>query len=175
MENRHVEEPYEAYERPLNFEKVWQMFQETDRLLTEKFRETDKKINDLTALFTSQWGKLVESLVEGDLISLLNRRGIRVESVIQRRKGSRDGRNFEFDLIAVNTNEIVIVEVKTTLRPDDIKDFIEKLNEARVFMPEYKQMKVYGGVAFIRADAGAERMAEHQGLFVIRSGKGSSE
>ena len=76
------EEPLAQYSKPLDFEQVWQMFQETDKILTEKFQETDlqfketdkkfqetdKKIKELTALFTSQWGKLVESLVEGDLI-----------------------------------------------------------------------------------------------------------
>ena len=43
---------------------------ETDR----KFQETDKRIREAFDLFTSQWGKLVESLVEGDLIRTLNER-----------------------------------------------------------------------------------------------------
>ena len=88
---------------PLSFEKVWLMFQETDkkfqepdkllsekfketdRLLTEKFKETDKKLNQLERLFTSQWGKLVESLVEGDIITILNQRGIKVTDTLKRR------------------------------------------------------------------------------------------
>jgi len=46
-------------------------FQETDRMLSTKFSETDKKIRKLDQLFTSQWGKLVDSLVEGDLVKSL--------------------------------------------------------------------------------------------------------
>jgi hypothetical protein len=72
------------------------MFQETDRILSEKFKETDKqfketdrKIRELDRLFTSQWGKLVESLVEGDLIKLLKEREILVESIIPRRRGNK--------------------------------------------------------------------------------------
>ncbi|MBN3034662.1 MAG: hypothetical protein JW861_03695 [Bacteroidales bacterium] len=61
-----AEEPLPQYEKPEDFEQVWKMFQETDRILTEKFQETDKKLNKLEQLFTSPWGKLVESLVEGD-------------------------------------------------------------------------------------------------------------
>ena len=53
-------------------------FKETDRMLSEKFKETDKKLNKLEQLFTSQWGKLVESLVEGDIVNLLNQKGINV-------------------------------------------------------------------------------------------------
>jgi len=98
----------ESITSPLSFEKVWIMFQETDkrfketdkiltekfqetdRLLTEKFQETDKKLNKLEQLFTSQWGKLVESLVEGDVIKILNERGIEVTDTLRRRTGRRD-------------------------------------------------------------------------------------
>lgn len=41
-------------ETELNFEKVWQLFQETDRM----FQETDKKMKTLQELFEGQWGKL---------------------------------------------------------------------------------------------------------------------
>jgi len=47
-------------ETELNFEKVWQLFQETDRM----FQETDKKMKTLQELFEGQWGKLVESLLQ---------------------------------------------------------------------------------------------------------------
>ena len=130
---------------PISFEKVWLMFQETDRkfqetdrILTEKFqetdikfRETDKKLNKLERLFTSQWGKLVESLVEGDVITILNQRGIEVTDTLRRRSGRRDGIDYEFDIIAINGSEIVIIEVKTTLRPEDVRDFLKKLKQAK--------------------------------------------
>jgi len=159
------QEPVVNYSKPLDFEQVWQMFQETEK----QFRETDKKIKELAALFTSQWGKLIESLVEGDLVRLLNQRGIPVESVLQRRKGSKEGHNYEFDMIAVNGDEIVIVEVKTTLRPQDVSDFLETLNKAKVFMPEYKDRIIYGAVAFITSNSKCDRMAANAGLFVVKA------
>jgi len=141
MENNNIaEEPMVPYSQPLDFQQVWRMFQETDKKFqeTEKlFKETDKKIRKLDQLFTSQWGKLVESLVEGDLIKLLKEKAIRVERTTQRAKGNYQGENFEYDIIAYNGNEIVIVEVKTTLRPDDVDDFHKKLWKAKTFMPEY--------------------------------------
>ena len=42
------------YGQPLTFEKVWQMFQETDRMFKEtgkKFEETDRKIDRLAKLY----------------------------------------------------------------------------------------------------------------------------
>ena len=177
MENDSVNELLAAYSQPLNFDQVWLMFQETDKKFKEtnkKFKETDKKFKELSALFTSQWGKLVESLVEGDLVNLLNQRGIQVESTLQRRKGNLDGENFEFDIIAVNSHEIVIVEVKTTLRVDDVDYFHKKVWKAKRYMPEYADKKIYGGVAFITADGASDRMAEKLGFFVIRATGNSS-
>lgn len=168
-----------SHDGPLSFEKVWLMFQETDKKFKEtdkkfqetdkKFKETDKKLNQLERLFASQWGKLVESLVEGDIITILNQRGIEVTDTIKRRKGRRDGIDYEFDIIAINGSEIVIVEVKTTLRPEDIRNFLKKLKQAKNWMPEYAEKRIYGAVAFISEDAGTAEMADKKGLFVIRA------
>jgi len=177
-----IKEPLSTYEKPVSFDEVWKLFKETekqfketDARLDKRFKETDKKIRELSNLFTTQWGRLVESLVEGELIKLLVDRGLNVESVLQRRKGSKNGVSYEFDLIAENTDEIVIVEVKTTLRPDDVKHFLKKLHQAKTFMPVYKNMKIYGAVAFLTAVSGSEQMAEKQGLFVIRATGNSSK
>jgi len=164
-DNNQANDPAVPYNKPLDFDQVWQLFQETNK----KFKETDKKIKELASLFTSQWGKLIESLVEGDLIKLLNGRGIKVERTLQRMKGNREGQNFEYDIVAVNNTDIVIVEVKTTLRPQDVSDFHEKLWKAKQFMPEYKEMTIYGGVAFLTAEGASDRMAEKIGLFTIKA------
>jgi Holliday junction resolvase len=181
-------EPAVPYGQPLDFQQVWLLLKETDRILTEKFqetdkkfqeteklfKETDKKIRKLDQLFTSQWGKLVESLVEGDLIRLLNTKGIKVRRTSQRVKGNHEGKNFEYDIIAYNGEEIVIVEVKTTLRPDDVNDFHEKIWKSKVYLPEYANKIVYGAIAFITADGSSDCMAEKQGFFVIRATGSSS-
>lgn len=152
-------------------------FQETERLLKEqsretdrKFQETDRKLNQLERLFTSQWGKLMESLVEGDLVELLIQRGIPITDTTTRLKGQRaDGGNYEFDIIAHNGEEMVVVEVKTTFRPQDVEDFLERLRQMKQWIPRYAHNRIYGAVAWLTADAGAERMVENRGLFSIRA------
>ncbi len=181
-----AEDILSQYERPLTFEKVWAMFQETDKMFKEteksfqetdkkfketdkKFQETDKSLSRLEDLFTSQWGRLIESLVEGDLLGLLNRYGIPVNTVSERTKGSYQGNNFEFDLMARNGDEVVIVEVKTTLRPDDVKHFIKKLENAKTWMPGIRHNTLYGAMAYLKQDANAADMAMNKGLLVIRA------
>jgi len=119
-------------------------------------------------------GKLVESLVEGDLIALLKQRRVDVTDTFKRRSMRRNGISYEFDIVPITANEIVIVEVKTTLRPGDIRDFLKKLKMARTWMPEYSNKKVLGAVAFLTEDSGTSALAERKGLFVIRAPKDSA-
>ena len=170
--NNQAEEPNVAYNKPLNFDEVWKMFQETDKQFKEtdkKFKETDKRMKELQYLFTSQWGKLIESLVKGDLVRVLNEHGIPVHDTSERRKGNHEGTSYEFDIIARNGEEVVIVEVKTTLRPDDVKDFMEKMNHVKEWIGEFKNNTIYGAMAFLVDEAGSARMAEKRGLFIIRA------
>ena len=44
---------------------------ETDRLLTKQAEDSERSLSKLKGVFTSQWGELVESLVQGDLLPLL--------------------------------------------------------------------------------------------------------
>lgn len=137
------------------------------------FQETDRRIARAEKLFTSEWGKLIEALVEGELIPLLNQRGIPVITTSQRMHGKKiiDGKEveWEFDIIAKNEQEVVIVEVKTDLGIRDVNRFIEKLEIAEKLSGEFAGKKIYGAVAFIRKSSDADKYAYRKGLFVIRA------
>src|SRR3990167_10312081 len=164
------------------FQETDRKFQESERVLTEKFQETDKqfkatdrKLREVEGLFTGKWGRLMEALVEGDLLKLLQRKNIKVDKTFSRIKFNYQNRNGEIDIIAMNGNEIVLVEVKTTLVPEDVKDFIEKtLAIYKKVFPEYKNRKVYGAVAYLNAESHAELNAERMGLYVIKAVGSSS-
>ena len=80
-----------------------------------------------------------------------------------------DGKQYEFDIIVHNGDEIIVVEVKTTLDVDDVKHFIEKLKCFKKVFPEYADKKIYGAVAYIVADAGSDKYSENKKLFVIKA------
>lgn len=169
------------------FESVWALFQETDRkfkesqkeyderfkdterLLKERDKQLTRKLNKLEELFTSQWGKLIETLVEGDLVHLLNDYGIEVRSTAQREKGYYNDRQYEFDIIAKNGTDIVVVEVKTTLKVKHVKEFISNLKKFQEIMPGYADKNIYGAVAYLQADERSQIYADSQKLFVIRA------
>ena len=167
-----------------NLKEISVSQKETDRIaketkkelkeLAREIKETDKQLKKTDALFNTKWGKLVESLVEGKLIALLRSRGIDVSETCQRVEASRTDetgeiQQQEIDIIASNGTEVVAVEVKTILTPEDIKYFIGTLRDFKFYFPRYKNETVYGAVAYLRSESKAPLFAEKQGLFVIRA------
>ena len=137
--------------------------------LREQMKDTDRRLKKTDELFNSQWGKLVESLVEGDLVALLQERSVEVQSTHRRVDGRRNGDHYEFDILAINGKEVVVVEVKTTLRSEDVTHFLGKLARFTEYEPVWTGKKIFGAVAYLKTDASVQAYAERQGLFVIRA------
>ena len=146
--------------------------QERERLERQReidAKESKKRVDKMESMFNMQWGRLVESLVEGDLVPLLQAHGINVQQTTRQHKGCFKGRNYEFDIIAIDGDTIVVVEVKTTLSPSDVKDFLERLSNVRQWIPIYSDKRVLGAVAYLQQSGAATAMAAKRGLFVIRA------
>ena len=144
--------------------------QERDRQWEKSRAEADARLRRAEQMFTGHWGKLVESLVEGDLTRLLRARGVEVAMVASRVELALDPQRREIDLLAANGEEVVAVEVKTTMKVADVRRFVELLDEVRELLPvALRRMRIYGGMAYLRAEEEAARYAERRGLYVIRA------
>ncbi len=147
--------------------------QETNEQLAKQSKKTDKKMREVIGLFTSQWGKLMEALVKPDALRLFQERGIEVSYCMRRVEAKIGGRTMEIDLLLENGQVVIVLEVKTTLKGDDVKEFLaEELGEFLTFFPRYRNYKVYGGVAAIDVDEGVDKYAYRNGLFVLMVGGG---
>ena len=138
----------------------------TQKETSQQMKETDKKIKAVIGDFGNRWGKLGENLVKGHLVQRLKERGIEVERVITNAKNA----STEFDIIAVNGTEVVVVEVKATLDPSDVSEFAEDIKNFKIWWPEFKDKTIYGAMAFlIKANKQANNLAQKQGFFVIEA------
>lgn len=119
--------------------------------------------------------QLMVSLVAEDVVPLLEQRGIPVDRTIKGAIGWRNGLKCRVDLLVVSDREVVIVEVRTTLRSRHLTHFPGKLDRFTHWFPEYRNHTILGAVAYLRSDLYVIACAVRQGLFVIRAaGKSAS-
>ncbi|MBF0143173.1 MAG: DUF3782 domain-containing protein [Magnetococcales bacterium] len=152
---------------------------ETDRQVKEtgaQLRETDLKVKEVSTQIGrlgGRWGEFVEGLVAPACETLFAERGIPVHKVSRRVKAKRPGnRHMEIDLLVVNTDAVVLVEVKSRLTEGDVREHLTRLAEFKDFFQEYAGMRVMGAVAGIVIEENVERFAVNEGLFVmVQSGE----
>jgi hypothetical protein len=143
---------------------------ETERILKEQSLKTDRQITRLSKEIGNlggKWGRFVENMVAPACETLFLNREIPVHQVSQRVRKRLDGKTLEIDVLVTNENHVLVVEVKSSLSVDDVKELIKNLTEFRQFFPEYNHKQLYGAVAGIEIEEGADKYAYRQGLFVL--------
>ncbi|MBF0438729.1 MAG: DUF3782 domain-containing protein [Magnetococcales bacterium] len=153
-------------------QELQQNWEQRSQELDRQMRETDRKIKEVSSQIGDlggRWGDFVEGIVAPACDRLFTERGIAVHRVSSRVKGkSLDGmRRMEIDLLVDNTDSVVLVEVKSNLTVDDVKDHLKRLSGFKEFFPRYVTSRVYGAVAGIVISAEADQFAMKKGLFVI--------
>ncbi|MCZ0932470.1 MAG: hypothetical protein OXJ52_04885 [Oligoflexia bacterium] len=86
----------------------------------------------------------MESLVKGYLLKILNERGIGFKNTYRNVKSNYGKDQYEYDIVAGNGKETVVVEVKTTLRVQHIKSFLEDIKKLSRRLSMYKDKTIYG-------------------------------
>jgi len=152
------------------FQETERRFQETERILKEQSLKTDRQITRVSQEIGNlggKWGRFVENMVAPACETLFLNRQIPVHQVSQRVRKRLDGKTLEIDVLVTNENHVLVVEVKSSLSVDDVKELIKNLTECRQFFPEYNHKQLYGAVAGIEIEEGADKYAYRQGLFVL--------
>ena len=152
------------------FQETERRFQETERILKEQSLKTDRQITRVSQEIGNlggKWGRFVENMVAPACETLFLNRDIPVHQVSQRVRKRLDGKTLEIDVLVTNENHVLVVEVKSSLSVDDVKELIKNLTEFRQFFPEYNHKQLYGAVAGIEIEEGADKYAYRQGLFVL--------
>ena len=149
------------------FKETSAQFKETDARLSQQFKETGEQIRQLEGLFGSQWGKMLEALVKPSALRLFQDWGVDVHRTYERSVSQINGRTMELDLLLENGNDVVVVEVKSTLKVADVQEFLVDLEQFLDFFPQHRDKFVYGAVAGLTIDEYADRYAYRQGLFVL--------
>ncbi|MDR0656454.1 MAG: hypothetical protein LBG22_09090 [Treponema sp.] len=174
------EETIHEPEMGLTFEKVWAMFQETDRKMQEmalqtdrQMRETDRKMQETDRKISklgSKLGDLVEELIFPNILEKFNKLGYgfgRVATNV-RYQDPRGEYSAEVDILLENGDVVLAVEVKTTLTNNDVRDHLQRMEKLRGYADEHRDTrKLLGAVAGAIASQEVKDFAVKSGFFVL--------
>ncbi|MDR2095481.1 MAG: hypothetical protein LBP76_08180 [Treponema sp.] len=172
-----AEEAAEAA-RGLTFEKVWAMFQETDKRIDkrsknieERLAETDRMIKELSRNIggvNNSLGKWMEEMVSARLwekftaIGFEFTKGGPCEFLENKRILA------QADVFLENGEYAMPVEVKTDLTEEDIDEHIERIGKIRHYMDvRGDKRKLVGAVAGAIAPENVRNYAFKKGLYVL--------
>ena len=178
----------------LTFEKVWAMFQETDRKFQDtdrKFQETDRKFQETERLLKEQAretdlqmketdrrisklgsriGDLVEELIAPNIVEKFNQLGY-VFGKVAPRVRYQDARGeyvAEVDLLLENGDAVLAAEIKTQLTIADVREHLKRMEKLRRYADEHgDKRKLLGAVAGAVASKEVKAFAVRNGFFVL--------
>jgi len=163
---------------PLTYEGILEMFRQTDL----KFQETDRKFQESArqlketqrevGKLSSSVGRIIENMVKGKIVKKFRALGYDVTGCSPNKEFEIEelGIFGEIDLLLDDGPVGILIEVKTTLKTDDVREHIERIAKYR----RYAEAKGFGDHRrFIGAVAGAvvsketAKYAQDNGMYVI--------
>ncbi len=167
--DRRMQASQEKFDRRMQAsqEKFDRRMQASRKEADRQIRETWRQINKMDGKYGNLWGDLVEALIQGNLIEALKEEDLDVKKIIPNYTGHLNGRIKEYDLIALNGREAVVVEAKSTLSEKKADEFLKAMAQFKDYCPEFSHLTVYAGIAGLRASEDVVKYAAKKGLFVI--------
>ena len=164
---------------PATFETVWAALQETakrqeenDRQMKESREEYDrrmKKFEETMGAWSNNHGSFAEeyffnSFDKGKHTFF----GEKFDEIEKNVKGIKKGFKDEYDILLINGTSIGIVEVKFTAHINDLLKTVRKAETFRANFPEYKNHKIYLGLATMSFYPALEQECISKGIAVIK-------
>jgi len=168
---------------PPSFESVWAALQETDRIVKEvgrkqeetarQMEETDRQIKDYNRRFgefTRRFGEVVEYMIAPNLREKFRELGLDFPQTSSGTVVSDYDNDIflEIDVFLQNGDKAMLVEVKTKLTTEDVKEHIERLEKMRTYADLHGDKRTFlGAAAGVVMTPHVKKYALGQGLYVI--------
>ena len=165
------------------FESVWASFQELRKgmqefregmvELRESQKETDRIVKETSkqiGKLNNRFGEIVEYMVAPNLREKFWEMGLKFHQANLSAVFSDDNKAvlFEVDVLLQNGDRAMLVEVKTTLTTEDVKDHIARLEKMRKYANLHGDKRSFlGAVAGVVMTSNVKEYALGQGFYVI--------
>jgi hypothetical protein len=159
----------EQAEAGLTYEKILELFAETDRKMQEtdrRMKETDRRVGELT----NRFGEVVEHMIVPNLLAKFNELGYTFTKA-HRDTEIQDRENnifTEVDVFMENGDCVMIVETKAKPNTDDINEHIKRMEKLRAYADLHGDKRNYfGAIAGVVMSDSEKKYALKQGFYVI--------
>lgn len=164
------------YPRGITFEQVWAALMEDRALvkdIAERQKETDRQMKEYNKRFgdfTNRFGEVVEYMIAPNLRTKFRELGLNFPKANSNSDVS-DYENqifLEIDVFLENGDKAMLVEIKTKLTVDHIKEHIKRLEKMRVYADLHGDKRGFlGAVAGVVITPHVKKYALEQGLYVV--------
>ena len=170
---------------PLTYEDVLKMFRRTERMMKKNSREmrqmsreTDQKIQDVAeqirktnqevGSLTSRISEIIESMVGGsNIVKQFQALNIDIHAHSRDKTFGKRGtdESGQIDVFLENGDLVVLIEVKTRLTDDDVREHIERMQKYRLYGNDKR--RIIGAVAGGVVSDEVAKFAHRKGMYVI--------
>ena len=155
--------------------EVAQSQQETDRRMQEtdrRMQETDRRMQELqknVGGITNNQGAFAEEYFFNSFENgKKNFFGEKFDDIEKNLKNRLQGLTDEYDIVLYNHASVAIIEVKYKAHLNDIPVVLKKAETFRILFPQYKDFKIYLGLASMSFYPELEQECENEGIAVIK-------
>jgi hypothetical protein len=133
--------------------------------------KTDKKLASMLEMLdgiTTSQGLVAEEFFFNTLADSLTVGGVKYDGITSNIRRKINGQWVEVDLILDNGASLAIIEVKYRARPKNIIQLQNTIRTYRQAFPQYKDFKIYGGIASFNIDDSVADEAHENGFFILK-------
>ncbi len=158
-----------------DFKDEMKDFKDEMKDFKDEMKDFKDEMKDFKSESSAQWGRLAnklgtvtEDIVAPGIPSAIQRAfGLEIIDLIVRRKRIMNGKTREYDTLAVTNNHIFFVDVKSTYRPEYLKNFTNALNDFFDFLPEFDNKNLVPVIASFYLDPSIVNSANKKGYLAV--------
>ena len=153
-------------ENAIAMQELRESQKETDRQMKKSERQFNKRFGE----YDNRFGKVVEHMIAPNLCKKFREFGFVFTKAHNNTKVKDDENNIhlEVDVTLENGDNVMLVEIKTQLTAEDVKDHISRMEKMRLYADlRGDKRKFFGAIAAVIAPTNEKKNALKQGFFVI--------
>jgi len=158
------------------FQETREQMKETERKFAIMSQKTDRKIQETTEQISSlgsRVGEIVEHMIGGDIVPQFRVLGYNITQYARNHifRNAETAESGEIDLYLYDGDVVILIEAKTNLKTDDVREHIDRLEKYRRCVEtnksDHRRYRFIGAVAGAVVEDNVAAFAQKNGLYVI--------